>query len=785
MGDRLNSGTSRSPAKHHQTTTLVMAWAVDRESRRPVYVGQLAREKTGLACDCVCPACGATLQAVNAGKMPAVLPADAPQSIAAHSRRASFFRHHNHQQGPGCKSRVAELAALRLLAEQGLIEIPAPQHRGQFHGFSKTLYFHDSTGDAVRAQVISRRYVGEAIAILTLDNGREVGLVLRGHQDVGDLGTVSAIITIQVDDPDVALMSQEEILARASISPQWMCLGRHWDDERLQAEADEAARQKALEQLDADPGAMWLPKGATPKQASESLLHWAVKEVLAVDGKFQAPGHDETLTLADPRGGLLSQTIHLDGRMLQITNVRDEQTRDGYRPDLVCTATDGAGNLGEFELLIEIAVTHKVGADKLERIRLDRAACIEIDVLSMRHGGALTLAQLRRLVLDDIAGKRWLHHGRLDAQRQQVRQSLATQQRAISQRLRAEEAQRAERQRAAADQRASEEALDRFSQQWASSLDGTAVVQEYLHLLSCAWRDEPLITRNGLAWKVLDFEPHVRRHYPQQAVLTTKLFNGRGQLAWALQTLQHHASPDTYALNWATFERDFMQHGFSRDRDQWRGLVYRTVEFCNTRIDPAQVDAASTRIKQVKASLAAGEAIYARNRELDVALRLMFPGLAGLLDDEFGTIDYSIKVRAEQKARVEAEDAAARAEELLQAEARLVEQAARDSEVAIEMLIFQLQWNPNFNLPGSEEQAIGYAKLQAVPTSDHEVIRSAFVARQSGVSFADWLISLGSNTSDRTDKVSNALQAAHLVVPKHTPVPTVIATSRRRPRSRR
>jgi len=51
-----------------ERSATLMAWAVTRQERKATYIGSLPREKTGLQCDCVCPACGGRLQAVNAGK---------------------------------------------------------------------------------------------------------------------------------------------------------------------------------------------------------------------------------------------------------------------------------------------------------------------------------------------------------------------------------------------------------------------------------------------------------------------------------------------------------------------------------------------------------------------------------------------------------------------------------------------------------------------------------------------------------------------------------------------
>lgn len=171
-----------------------MAWAVDRASREPVYVGKLGSKHVGLRCNCICPACDARVQAVGVGP-------DAGPS------RAPFFRHHLAEQGPSCKYRVAELAALRLLFEQNLIEIPAPRRRSAYRGTSGHVYVGEHVGEAIAERVIQRRLISEAQAVLTLESGRQVVLVLRGHQDVGELGSVHAVVEIQVSDAEVGVSS--------------------------------------------------------------------------------------------------------------------------------------------------------------------------------------------------------------------------------------------------------------------------------------------------------------------------------------------------------------------------------------------------------------------------------------------------------------------------------------------------------------------------------------------------------------------------------------------------
>src|SRR6218665_1510784 len=126
-----------------------MAWAVDAKSGLPVYVGTLTPEHKGLKCGCICPACNGRLQAV----------ALCDDSSDRHDRRAPFFRHDKKRQGPGCKFRVAELAALKLLAERGMIEIPASRKTAEYVGKSGLVYDGMGAGAAIKEEVIEHRLV--------------------------------------------------------------------------------------------------------------------------------------------------------------------------------------------------------------------------------------------------------------------------------------------------------------------------------------------------------------------------------------------------------------------------------------------------------------------------------------------------------------------------------------------------------------------------------------------------------------------------------------------------
>lgn len=84
------------------------------------------------------------------------------------------------------------------------------------------------------------------------------------------------------------------------------------------------------------------------------------------------------------------------GTRTTVGEVFDEDAEDGHSPAWPAT------------LLVEVTVTHGIDHEKLQRIRKLNLPTLEVDLSAM--GGRLTREQFRDLVVDQIVGKRWVHH---------------------------------------------------------------------------------------------------------------------------------------------------------------------------------------------------------------------------------------------------------------------------------------------------------------------------------------------------------------------------------------
>lgn len=750
-----------------------MAWAIHQESGEADYVGKLGPAAVGLRCRCVCPACGVPLEAVRV----------APTTTPWH--RAPFFRHHGARQEPGCRSRVAEMAALKLLTERGLIRIPPPRKSAVYPGLSGRLYPGEQVGEAIEEAIVERRAVSAVHAVLTLDSGRTVALILRGHQDVGILGTVDAVIEIQVDDAEVSLLAPEEILRRVELQDKWLHVRKHPDDDRLQRLADEDARAKALERLDIQPGDLNLPIGATRKQTAESILHWAVKDALSSLGSLVAPEFRDTAVARGRDGQLHTVEVCLPGATLSVDAVRDEVLFDGYRPDIVCQASSSAEGLGTFELLLEVAVTHKVTQDKLAKIKGDRRACIELDVGRFAAGGEVTRSELRELVATDLSCKTWLHHPAITERLAQAqRKANDARDLADSRRAAAERAAARARRQLEDRQRAERAALERKTS-WARGLDQETALREFRVLLERRWIDKRPVTSNGMRWEEGEFEEAISRAVPAAASIK-ELGSPSGlarRLSYLLRVAASRGAPlDYLRLTAASPGQSSWQ------LDSWLGLLHLVIEHLGLQVHPHQAAEYAERHRAILASLREGVSTYCREGHLDAHLKAMFPELLPVFDMELSTRPYGERIRKErQQARADAKaaaDAAAlAAAEAAKAEAKRLKEEAAAREKAerlaseIQAVGMRWKWRPN----GSRDlaEALKTLPLYGIRNPDAaavQLVQDALAARDRAEDFAAWFTSRTHTDLAALNSAREVLEAAYLIsLPQSPP-----AASRRR-----
>ncbi|WP_412479610.1 hypothetical protein [Azonexus sp. IMCC34839] len=380
---------------HHSVITkeLVMAWARDRESGEPRYIGELKQEQTGKRCACECYSCGLDLEAVNAGK--------------TEFKRRPHFRHPDGAPKQDCMVLAARAAALQMLLDEGELFLPRRRHSGKVEGLSGE--YHEAWVESPRETIRIADYKLEdkVTALLTLDDGRLLRISLVGSieasNDDGEHVEITPTIKLIIDDPSVASMSPDEIRKRIVLiidDGQWCS---HWADEALAAEALAAAERKAEDALD------WLnlPEGVSNELKRETLLHLKAKEILEQEKQIFLPRLEINVRRELPEGKAIERRRWRSEQLIQLTDVRLEQHLGEIKPD-VLAAVLPQGDWPAESLSIEITVTNRIDEDRLERIRQKGIPTLEIDV--SRMGGKVTLDEFKNLVVHEIAAKRWLYH---------------------------------------------------------------------------------------------------------------------------------------------------------------------------------------------------------------------------------------------------------------------------------------------------------------------------------------------------------------------------------------
>lgn len=393
---------SRAPAP---TTTreLVLAWAKDMVTGEPRYIGELREDQTGLRCGCQCYSCGLQLEAVNAGKT--------AYKIRPH------FRHPDGAPKADCMVLSARAAALELLIKDGRMHLPRRRKSDEIAGLSGR--YHEAWVEHPRelVNIVSAEFEDRVTAIVTLDDGRQfkIGMVgtIEASDDPAEVATAIPTIRLFVDDPALADMAPDELRKRVTAivdDGQWCA---HWNDAFLAQQAQEAARRQAIDALDWADYQDDIPANMDDSLRRETLLHLKAKEILEQEKRICLP---DLVVRADallPSGEAVHLNSTLAGQVVRLESVVLEKPMGQIRPD-VCALTIEDGPWPAQQLLVEITVSNTIGRERLERIQAKGIATLEIDI--SRMGGTVTFEEFRRLIVEESAGKRWLHHPWMEAE---------------------------------------------------------------------------------------------------------------------------------------------------------------------------------------------------------------------------------------------------------------------------------------------------------------------------------------------------------------------------------
>ena len=376
-----------------------MRWAVVKATGIAIHIGSLGPDQNGNACDCKCLSCNADLQAVNAGK-------DASHFLKTNTH-GMFFRHPSGHHRKDCNVLAAKFAALKLLMESDEVDLPAPKRTAVQQGISGATYAGKAEGQRWRGPITNKVWIDSQSATITV-KGRSVLVVLQADTRISSETGIDGIITICVNDPDIASWEPNRILEALQFDSGFSCWDKHWDDKQLNADAKRHAFALADDAIDCMPSG-WELDGLTTAQKSETVLHAKVKEILAAAGRLFAPFCDQEVTRLMDDGSRRTKRVHIDAQYLTLSHVRLESPLPGMVPDVLCTARSSLNLSESFTLIIEVAVTHRVDAAKKAKIAAQNLACIEVDLTRLNSlKRRIKVDQLGAAVIHSTDCKHWI-----------------------------------------------------------------------------------------------------------------------------------------------------------------------------------------------------------------------------------------------------------------------------------------------------------------------------------------------------------------------------------------
>lgn len=561
---------------------LVMAWARDSKTGQPRYIFELGVDKRGARCGCECYSCGLPLIAVNASK-----------SVW---RRRPHFRHPDGAQKDACLVLSARAAALETLRKHGVLTLPARCMGATITGLSGKTYSAWATTPSEPVRISNFHAVDQVGAILTLEDGRQLKVSLTGKVDGQESGGIPTIV-LTVDDPTIAAMAPDELKSRLHLLVEQASWCNHWNDQDLLEQASQQAREDAEHALD------WLeclePSGMPASGTRETLLHSLAKEVLAQAGRIRLPNLSASAEVRLPNGNVETRTSLTPGDEVRLGAVSLEKRLGDIRPDVVAEVIpsafplDADNPLTQGPLLVEVTVTNGIDAEREERIRAQDLPVLELDL--SRLGGTLNKEDFIRLLVEEDAGKRWVHHpwlvhenARLEAELAPLRVALNTPLDALGQQYL--------------------EAVMRHSQAQTADEATTALNEARVEVGRCA---EALAVRG----------------YPE--AMDPHLWQYQGCILGRLLSIQHdkvigyRLSTTWQVLNAILCERE--------PYTMWQPLYLAALKTYR----PALSDAHTQRIKawrqEVKQSLESGQDKYRNDGRYNELIALLFPEMAALL----------------------------------------------------------------------------------------------------------------------------------------------------------
>ncbi|MBT9589977.1 MAG: hypothetical protein IV089_03555, partial [Thiobacillus sp.] len=582
---------------------LVMAWARDRTTEDPRYIGELGEHQRGANCNCECISCGLPLVAVNAAKT--------TFKIRPH------FRHPEGAEKSSCLILAARAAALATLKSTGILELPRRRQSARVAGLSGEYYDAWVETPPEQVRVHDFKFHDRVSGILTLEDGRQLKVELIGSvgpDTSSETGALIPTILMSVEDPHIAGMPPEELIKRLRLIVDNASWCSHWNDEALALEADEAAREMAVDALDWLGDDVSFPDAVDGDVKRETLLHLKAKEILEREKRIFLPDLSIEVEAKLLNGELLYKQDVVPGQMVQLESVILEKNLGRIKPDVMANTIEApawpAGTI-----LIEVTVTNTISEERIERIKAVNIPTIEIDISKM--GGRFTEAEFERLVIEELAGKRWLHHPRMAQEEIRLRRELT---------IEVNIANTIELGRLDLERKHKEiksVSVDKWAHQYLHSVQSHAEARVQVEVSG----GDPQGREDALE-RIYECAAGLSAYGFQEAQ-DKALFWQRGNILERILSLkQNKASGYKLDTAWQVINSILQERP---PHSKWQTLYLIATKVYKPTLNTQQAERVADWRNEVWRSLGHGEQTYQRSREYDNLLALLFPELAEAL----------------------------------------------------------------------------------------------------------------------------------------------------------
>lgn len=607
------SNSRNVEAAQDRFPNLIQAWARDAMTGVPVYIMELGPERRGGRCACECPSCDQPLTAVNAARSEYI--------------KRPHFRHPHGAAKSECLFLAARLAALQLLREQGVLELPARRIAGKVLGLSGTQHEVWISHPAERVRISNFNFQDKAAALLTLEDGRQLFFNLIGSAIRSDDGNIIPSIHLELDGTDLAGLSLEELRKRTTLLPDNLCWQSHWNDIELQAQANHAAMVKAIDYVDLAGDFQSELDKVEQSFRRETLLHLEVKRVLSEAQEICVPELQcYALRTADD-GREIEKSVDFSSERIPLLEVAAEKRFGKLIPDITAKTPESHGGV----LLIEVTVTNVIGSERFEQIRGNQAPAIEIDL--SRVGGLITRSELRRLVIEDLEFKRWLFHPKAAQCQQEIEADADSQVQAINWEIQEREA--------------ALEAIQKIPIETIAQ-DFLAAILRYETYarqgISADFEEVARLLKNVAAQSEL----LVLRGYPEAK--DRALTGSRSEIIPRILAIRNGGGVG-YELDSTMSVMNAIKQ--SRPENRMFHTIYLIAEVVYGKVPASEKPAwYQDWVSEIKRSIDSGEdSMYVRPRRYDRLIALLFPEMRTALEKSFGTEGFHAKPWLRSSAR--------------------------------------------------------------------------------------------------------------------------------------